>query len=38
VNVVTRPTSGVGRGYHLIGHHELLIPLLAAAIVEGLTP
>jgi len=38
LNVVTRPTSGVGRGYHLTGHHELLIPLLAAAIVEGLVP
>jgi hypothetical protein len=36
VNVVTRPTAGVGRGYHLTGHHELLIPLLAAAVVEGL--
>jgi hypothetical protein len=36
LNVVIRPTAGVGRGYHLTGHHELLIPLLAAAIVEGL--
>ena len=36
VNVVTRPTAGVGRGFHLTGHHELLIPLLAAAIVESL--
>ncbi|HEY3384816.1 MAG TPA: hypothetical protein VGK32_23905 [Vicinamibacterales bacterium] len=35
VNVVTRPTLGVGRGYYLLGHHELLIPLLAAALVEG---
>jgi hypothetical protein len=34
-NVVTRPTAGVGRGYSLIGHHELMIPLLAAAIVEA---
>jgi hypothetical protein len=38
LNVVTRPTAGVGRGYHLTGHHELLIPLLAAAIVERLPP
>jgi hypothetical protein len=35
VNVVSRPTAGVGRGYYLVGHHELLIPLLAAALVEG---
>ena len=36
VNVVSRPTAGIGRGYHLTGHHELLIPLLAAAVIEGL--
>ncbi len=35
VNVVERPTAGGGRGYRLTGHHELLIPLLAAALVEG---
>jgi len=35
VNVVQRPTEGVGRGYSLVGHHELMIPLLAAALVEG---
>jgi hypothetical protein len=34
-NVVNRPTAGTGRGYSLIGHHELLIPLLAAALVEA---
>lgn len=33
-NVVRRPTAGIGRGLHLTGHHELLIPLLAAALVE----
>jgi hypothetical protein len=33
-NVVRRPVAGVGRGYALTGHHELMIPLLAAAIVE----
>lgn len=33
-NVVARPTAGTGRGYSLVGHHELMIPLLAAAIVE----
>jgi hypothetical protein len=31
-NVVTRPTAGIGKGYSLTGHHELLIPLLAAAL------
>ncbi|MGE3277465.1 MAG: hypothetical protein AB7O67_20300 [Vicinamibacterales bacterium] len=34
-NVVSRPTAGVGRGYSLTGHHEILLPLLAAALVEG---
>ena len=34
-NVVQRPTRDVGRGYSLTGHHEILVPLLAAALVEG---
>lgn len=34
-NVVTRPTLGSGKGYALTGHHELLIPLLAAALLEA---
>jgi len=34
-NVVERPTRGVGRGYSLTGHHEILVPLLAAALMEG---
>ena len=25
-NVVTRPTAGTGRGYSLVGHHEIMIP------------
>ena len=34
-NVVTRPPAGTGgKGYSLVGHHEILIPLLAAALVE----
>jgi hypothetical protein len=33
-NVVTRPTSGIGKGYALTGHHEILLPLLAAALIE----
>ena len=34
-NVVARPTAGTGRGYSLVGHHEIMIPLLAAALVES---
>lgn len=34
-NVVSRPTAGSGTGYSLTSHHELLIPLLAAALIEG---
>lgn len=33
-NVVHRPTEGSGRGYNLVGHHEIVIPLLAAACIE----
>jgi hypothetical protein len=35
-NVVRRPTAGGGAGYQIIGHHELLLPLLFAAVREGL--
>jgi len=31
-NVVTRPVAGIGKGYSLVGHHEILIPLIAAAL------
>ena len=34
-NVVTRPVAGSGTGISLVGHHEILIPLLAAAVVES---
>ena len=34
-NVVHRPTLEGGKGYYLIGHHELMVPLLAAALLEG---
>jgi hypothetical protein len=34
-NVVHRPHVGAGgKGYSITGHHEILIPLLAAALVE----
>ena len=37
LNVVERPTrSGGGRGFHLTGHHELMVPLLAWAVSERL--
>jgi hypothetical protein len=29
VNGVPRPTLGAGKGYSFVGHHELMIPLLA---------
>ena len=35
-NVVSRPTAGSGRGYSLVGHHEIMIPLLAASIKASL--
>ncbi len=40
VNVVERPHAGLdgkrdGRGYALTGHHEIMLPLLAAALTEG---
>ncbi|MFO7761153.1 MAG: hypothetical protein ACQES8_04690 [Thermodesulfobacteriota bacterium] len=37
-NVVNRPTAEGGKGYNFIGHHELMIPLLAAGLIEVLGP
>lgn len=35
-NVVTRPVAGTnGVGISLVGHHEILIPLIAAAVIEA---
>jgi len=34
VNVVARPTAPDGVGYQLTGHHELMFPLLCAAVAE----
>jgi hypothetical protein len=31
-NVTIRPISGKGKGYYFIGHHEIMIPLLASAL------
>jgi len=36
LNVVKRPTLKGGKGYTLIGHHEVMFPLLAAAVLEKL--
>ena len=33
-NVVRRPTQKGGKGYSLIGHHEIMLPLLVAAVAE----
>lgn len=35
-NVVRRPTQGGGKGFALTGHHEIMFPLLAAAVIEQL--
>jgi deoxyhypusine synthase len=35
VNVVERPTRLGGRGISLVGQHEILVPLLAAGLVEA---
>ena len=35
-NVVRRPTHKGGRGFYIVGHHELLVPLWAAAALERL--
>jgi hypothetical protein len=37
MNVVQRPTrTGGGRGYEITGHHEIMVPLLAWAVVDRL--
>jgi len=33
-NVVCRPVMGGGVGYYIIGHHEIMLPLLAQAALE----
>jgi hypothetical protein len=35
-NVVKRPTDRRGKGYNLIGTHEIMVPLLAYGIIRGL--
>lgn len=36
VNVVSRPTAAGGRGIQLTGHHEIMFPLLWAAVEDAL--
>lgn len=36
VNVLQRPTARGGRGINLVGHHEILLPLIAAGVIEAL--
>jgi hypothetical protein len=36
MNVVQRPTLHGGKGYEITGHHEIMVPLLAWAVVTGI--
>jgi hypothetical protein len=36
VNVVQRPTARGGKGLSLVGHHEIMLPLIAAGVIEAL--
>ncbi len=35
-NVIARPTAKGGQGISIVGHHEILLPLIAAGVVEAL--
>jgi len=35
-NVVKRPTAGQGKGYTITGHHEIMLPLFAAGVLDRL--
>jgi hypothetical protein len=38
VNLVERPTRGAGsQGYALTGHHEIMVPLFAAAVLDAIS-
>lgn len=38
-NVVLRPTQGSGgKGYYIIGHHEIILPLFAQCLAEKIGP
>ena len=36
-NVVNRPTAKGGQGFNLVGHHEIMLPLIAAGVIERLS-
>ncbi len=33
-NITRRPVAAGGKGYYIVGHHEIMLPLLAQAIME----
>ncbi|MFC1657947.1 hypothetical protein ACFL1D_01030 [Candidatus Omnitrophota bacterium] len=35
-NIVRRPVMPGGKGYYFVGHHEIMLPLLAQAVIEKL--
>lgn len=35
-NVVNRPVLSGGKGYYIIGHHEIMLPLLAQSVIENI--
>ena len=35
-NVVHRPTTKGGEGINIVGHHEILVPLIAAGVIEAI--
>ncbi len=36
-NVVNRPTAKGGQGFNLVGHHEIMLPLIAAGVIEKIS-
>jgi deoxyhypusine synthase len=36
-NVVNRPTVKGGQGFNLVGHHEIMLPLIAAGVIEKIS-
>jgi hypothetical protein len=38
VNVVQRPVLAGGQGFEITGHHEIMVPMLAWAVIDALDP